>query len=164
MKLRVSLFPRIESPGFLIYRAANRMKAGLHRAFADKGFKITAEQWSVLSSLWESEGIHQSSLARKTEKDRHTITRILTLLEKESLVTRGPDRADKRLQRVYLTKEGRSLQPQLVKIARSFAQQALAGLTEEDLDSMRRILGTIAKNLAASSEDPRGSNSKSKGK
>jgi len=152
MKLRLNIFPRIESPGFLIYRAATQMKVGLLRAFQAEGFNVTPEQWTVLSSLWEDEGLNQTLLAEKTLKDRHNMTRILNLLEKGGLVRREPDSGDRRCQRVYLTEAGRALKPKLVRIATDFLQKALTGMNQEDVDSMKRILGQILNNLGSDPE------------
>ncbi|MBI5248610.1 MAG: MarR family transcriptional regulator [Desulfomonile tiedjei] len=148
MELRFSVFPRNESPGFVIYLANCRMKAALQKKFESSGLTVTPEQWAVLSSLWEEEGIHQSLLAEKTTKDRHNIARIVKLLERGGLVRREPDGQDGRLQRVYLTEEGWALKSRLVPVVNNFLQHALSGLTQEDLDSVRRILGTIVTNLA----------------
>jgi len=156
MKLKPNIFPRIESPGFLIYRTATQMKVGLLRAFQEKGFNVTPEQWTVLSSLWEGEGLNQTLLAEKTLKDRHNITRILNLLEKGGLVRREPDSGDRRRQRVYLTEAGRALKPQLVRIVTDFLQKALTGMSQEDLNSMKRILAQILKNLGRDSKTAQG--------
>lgn len=152
MALKFKIFPRSESPGFLIYQAAKRMKAGLHRAFQARGLNVTPEQWTVLCSLWEADSVHQSLLAERTAKDRHNITRILNLLEKSGLVRRVPDHGDRRCQRVCLTKEGKALKPKLVSIATDFLERSLSGLTQRDLDSMTRILGQVIKNVSHNSE------------
>jgi DNA-binding MarR family transcriptional regulator len=153
MALKFKIFPRRESPGFLIYQAATRMKAELHRAFQVHGINATPEQWTVLSSLWESDNVHQSLLAERTGKDRHNITRILNLLEDSGLVRRLPDYEDRRCQRVCLTKAGRALKPKLVDVTTEFLDQALSGLTQGDLHSMTRILSRIIENLARDSKD-----------
>ena len=81
MPVKFNVFPLDSSPGYIIHRADMQMKAGLSRIFQANGFDITPEQWGILSRLWQSEGIHQSELAARTAKDRHNITRILSLLE-----------------------------------------------------------------------------------
>ncbi len=149
MKLKLDIFPRTESPGFLIYRTATRMKVGLFRAFQAAGFNVTPEQWTVLSSLWEDEGMNQSLLAERTLKDRHNITRILNLLEKSGLVRRESDSGDRRCQKVYLTEAGKALEPKLIRIATDFLHEAFAGMSQEDLNSMKRILGKILKNVGS---------------
>ncbi len=106
MKLKVSVFPRSESPGFMILRASSLMNARLSTFFQTKGFNVTPEQWSILGSLLEIDGIHQSLLAKKTAKDRHNITRMLNLLEERGLIRRERHHTDKRRLLVYLTKDG----------------------------------------------------------
>jgi DNA-binding MarR family transcriptional regulator len=114
MKLKVSVFPRSESPGFMILKASSLMNAKLSCVFQLRGFNVTPEQWSVLASLLEIDGIHQSLLAKKTAKDRHNITRMLNLLEKRGLIQRERHETDKRRLLVYLTTEGRELTTRLV--------------------------------------------------
>ena len=95
MKPVISIFPRNQSLGFVICRAAG---AGTSlEEIRDKGFNLTSEQWTVLSSLWECEGIHQSELAANTAKDRQNVTRILSLLEKGGLINKKSDHGDRRL-------------------------------------------------------------------
>ena len=153
MSLQFSVFPRRESPGFLIYRTGCMLKAGLKRAFRAKGFKVTPEQWSVLSILWESEGMHQSPLASRASKDRHNITRILNLLERDGLIKREPSSRDKRCQRVYLTDQAKTLVPELIPIVAEFLSGALAGLPEEDVTVMQRVLERILGNLTGDSSE-----------
>lgn len=153
MKLEFGVFPRSNSPGFLIYRTAALLRAGLGQAFQEKGFNVTPDQWAVLSSLWEAEGVHQSVLSRKTAKDRHNIARILKLLEKKGLVSREPHRGDKRCLVVRLTQEGKELTPKLIPIVTEFSQQAFEGLTQGDLPEMKRILSRILENLGGEPYD-----------
>jgi DNA-binding MarR family transcriptional regulator len=147
MKLKVSVFPRSESPGFMILRANSLMNARLSCVFQLKGFNVTPEQWAVLASLLETDGIHQSLLAKKTAKDRHNITRMLNLLEKRGLIRRERHGTDKRRLLVYLTTEGRELTTKLVPVVTEFLRRALSGLTQRDLDRMKRTLAQIATNL-----------------
>ncbi|MBI5570111.1 MAG: MarR family transcriptional regulator [Desulfomonile tiedjei] len=147
MAPNLQIFPRKESPGFMIYRTATQMKGGLHRAFRAKGINVTPEQWTVLSSLWEADGMHQSVLACKAAKDKHTLTRILHLLEKAGLVRREAHLKDKRCRRVFLTEEGKGLKEKLVPVAADLLQSAFAGLTQEEIDTLRRILAQIMRNL-----------------
>ena len=147
MSLQFSVFPRRESPGFLIYHTACALKAGLGRAFRANGLGVTPEQWSVLSTLWEEEGMHQSRLASKVAKDRHNMTRILNLLEKNGFVEREPSPADKRCHHVYLTSAGKELTPRLIAIVTEFLTEALGGLSDEDLAQLRRLLERILRNV-----------------
>jgi len=150
MKPTFSKFPKEQSPARVIFRAAVLLKLGLTRAFEDNGFEVTLEQWGLLTSLRENEGIYQSALAERTLKDRHNVTRILNLLEKAGLVRREVHPTDKRCQRVFLTDKGKEVQAALLPVAIEVLGQAFDGLSQEDLVQMTRILGRIIENLSGS--------------
>jgi DNA-binding MarR family transcriptional regulator len=147
MKDSFSVFPLDNSPGFLLYRTAAMMKAELFRAFQASGFAVTPEQWAVLNRLWESEGESQTVLAERTSKDRHNITRILDLLERNGLVRREPDPRDRRSRKVFLTDEGKALKSQLIPIVENHLLRAFSGLGAEDVQQLNRMHQQIAKNL-----------------
>jgi MarR family transcriptional regulator, organic hydroperoxide resistance regulator len=148
MEIEISVFPLDNSHGYIIHRLDMQMSLGLQHAFKAKGFNITPEQWGVLNRLWENEGIHQSALAEKTSKDRHNITRILNLLEKNGFIFRTPDGEDKRRLNVYLTKEGKALKQKLIPIVIGCLKKCFEGLTQKEVQGMRRIHGHILKNLS----------------
>ena len=148
MKTTFTVFPVDKSPGFIINRLARELNVCLSRAFSKNGFDITAPQWAVLNRLWEKEGLHQSELAEKTTKDRHNIARMLPVLEKQGLVTRHPDRKDKRMQRVFLTTRGRNLKDRLIPIAQETLDRVFEGLTERDVAGLIRISEGMTANLA----------------
>ena len=148
MKIELNVFPLDNSQGYIIHRLDVQMSLGLQHAFQAKGFNITPEQWGVLNRLWEKEGIHQSALAERAAKDRHNITRILNLLEKNGFIFRTPDGEDKRRLNVYLTEEGKALKQKLIPIVIGFLQKCFEGLTQEEVQDLRRIHEHILKNLS----------------
>ena len=148
MKIELSVFPLDNSQGYIIHRLDMQMSLGLQHAFQARGFNITPEQWGVLSRLWENEGIHQSALAEGTSKDRHNITRILNLLERNGFIFRTPDGKDKRRVNVHLTEEGKALKQELIPIAIGFLRNCFEGLTQEEVKDLRRIHEHILENLS----------------
>ncbi len=148
MKIEFNVFPLDNSQGYIIHRLDMQMSLGLQHAFQAKGFNITPEQWGVLNRLWENEGMHQSALAQRTAKDRHNITRILNLLEKNGFIFRTPDGEDKRRLKVYLTQEGKALKQKLIPIVIGFLQKCFEGLTQEEVQDLGRIHEQILKNLS----------------
>lgn len=141
------VFPLDHSLGYIINSIAREMNACLYRSFREGGFEITPQQWAVLNRLWEMEGIHQSKLAKKTTKNRHNMTMILKQLEIKGLIQKKPDKQDKRLQRVYLTKEGKMLKSQLIPIAIQSLEKLFSGVSKKDLRVIKNIHKTIIKNL-----------------
>ena len=140
-----------KSPGFLINMMARKTGSLLHKVFKENGYNITAPQWSVLNLLWREEGMIQSRLAEGISSDRHTISRIIRLMEKQDLVYRAPDEQDKRAFRVFLTDHGRHLQSVLPPLAIKTAGIAFAGVSFEDIAVLIRILNTISDNIDANS-------------
>jgi DNA-binding MarR family transcriptional regulator len=148
MKIELNVFPLDNSQGYIIHRLDVQMSLGLQHAFQAKGFNITPEQWGVLNRLWEKEGIHQSALAERAAKDRHNITRILNLLEKNGFILRTPDGEDKRRLNVYLTEEGKALKQKLIPIVIDYLQKCFEGLTQEEVQDLKRVHKHILKNLS----------------
>lgn len=147
MSIQFQLFPIDNSPGFIVHKLDSQLAAGLQREFQYNGFNITPEHWGVLSKLWEEDGIHQSKLAGRINKDRHNMSRILSLLEGNGYIVRKHHKGDKRRLNVFLTIAGRSLQGQLTKIVENYLDKVFTGLTTLDLERMNRIHCHILNNL-----------------
>ena len=140
-------FPLDKSTYYLIIRTSMHLKTALYRALHNSRLGITPEQWSVLCCLWEEEGLNHAEIARRTGRDKFTITRIINLLEKKELVRRTPDSRDKRRSNIHLTQEGSALQEPLTETVEQFSKKAFDGLTEEDVEHLQRIQKTILRNL-----------------
>lgn len=136
-----------QSPGFLINMMARKTSNFLQKVFKQNGYNITAPQWSVLNLLWQEEGMIQSRLAEGISSDRHTISRIIRVMERDGLVFRQPDEKDKRAFRVYLTDEGKRLSSVLPTIALETAAKAFAGISPDDIAALIRIVNTIQQNI-----------------
>ena len=150
---KFTLFPIHHSPGFLIHRLDTTLALGLSRAFQAAGYAVTPEHWGVLSQLWEEEGVHQSELAMRSAKDRHNMTRILAVLEKNGYIVRRADRTDRRRRKVYLTETGRGLKPRLTPVVEHFLETVLAGISAEELARMQDLHLKIIANVEAISAE-----------
>lgn len=118
----------------------------LHRNFRQEGIDISPEQWTILLSLWEKDGITQQDLCNATFKDKPSMTRLIDNMEKQHLVVRISDKKDKRTNLVYLTKTGRELESQSFKIAISTLHEALQGISVEELKIGQEVLRKIFTN------------------
>lgn len=61
-----------------------------------KKFDITPEQFIVLTTLFEQEGISQMDLALKLDKDKNIVKAIIDNLEKKEFLFKGENKIDKR--------------------------------------------------------------------
>jgi DNA-binding MarR family transcriptional regulator len=134
-----------ESLGFIISRTNQKLSNYLTRKF--KSYDITPEQWGLLNRLWEKDGISQKELSEISIKDQTTVTRILDKLERKGLIKRQTSPDDRRSFLIFLTDTGRSLESKLVPIAYEVLDEALQGLSEEEIKQMKLLLNKIFMNI-----------------
>ncbi len=102
----------------------------------------------MLNRLWEEDGISQVELAERTVKDKPNITRMLDVLERRDLISRELDDYDRRASKIYLTKAGKALEEALVPIATASLAKATQGLSDTEIEQMKKTLNRIYDNLA----------------
>ncbi|MCZ8286166.1 MAG: MarR family transcriptional regulator, partial [Bacteroidia bacterium] len=98
-----------ESFGRILGVAHTSMFRHLSKLMKAQNLPISPEQFSVLSHLWQKDGLQQTELALCTNRNRANVTRILDILERERIVERRDDAIDRRVFRIYLTDKGKSL-------------------------------------------------------
>ena len=104
-----------DSTGFLIGQLFIKSRLYLNSRF--RTYNVTVEQWAILTRLWQEDGISQSVLAEKCNKDLPTVTRIVKILKNKALVRVLKDDEDRRTSVVYLTAEGKQLKVPMNDIA-----------------------------------------------
>ncbi|MGD0232156.1 MAG: MarR family transcriptional regulator [Syntrophorhabdales bacterium] len=152
--MKITLAPLNDSTGFWIYRVHTQAINLLRRTLQAAGYDLTPEQCYVLIRLGELQGINQSCIGRRLFKDRHSITRILDVLERHGYIERRPDGADKRMFRIFLTERGDTVRDGVVPLVVAFEESVYEGLTEEDLCIMRKMLEHIAGNIEGKAQEP----------
>src|SRR3954469_9430727 len=102
--------------------------------------------WLVLSSL-KSEGHRtQGELAEAVGIRQPTLSHHLDALEREGLVRRERSADNRRVQVVTVTESGEALFLRLRRAAASFDGRLRAGLGEEEVADLRRLLTQLAEN------------------
>jgi DNA-binding MarR family transcriptional regulator len=139
------------SPGelnsFMTGKATTAIARRLQRNFKLNGLDITVEQWSVLYYLWKNDGLSQQDLCNATFRDKPSITRLVDNLEKQKLVKRIASKQDRRINRVFLTEQGRLLEAASMKIANQTMNEALAGVHEKQVHAAKEVLQKVYDNL-----------------
>lgn len=128
------------SPGRLVHDAHVRLRAGLVRVLEGAGHDISAEGWSVLSILWEEDGLTQLAIGERVRKDRHHTSRLVDALEQQGLVSRASTDEDRRLKRVSLTALGRATRSKLTRIVTKYLEGVFEGISQSDYDVFIRCL------------------------
>jgi DNA-binding MarR family transcriptional regulator len=115
--------------------------------FKKHNIDLTPEQWTALLKLWEGDGITQQQICNATYKDKPSMTRLLTQLEKKNLVVRIPSKEDRRTNLIYLTHAGKELEAEAKDVAKQTLKQTLKGLTKRQLNTCQECLGEIIMNI-----------------
>jgi MarR family transcriptional regulator, transcriptional regulator for hemolysin len=130
---------------------ANTSKA-VSRAFNDRlaaaGGSVPV--WLILSSLKSTERRTQLDLARAVGIEGPTLTRHLDGLEDSGVVRRVRDGTDRRAVRVELTDEGERLFQTLRQAVIAFNRALTAGVTETELERVRKTLTRLEQNVPRS--------------
>ena len=132
---------------FWIVRTARLLRYDFLQMAARNELEITPEQWFILNKLRNNGGQSQVELTDDIFNDRPNITRILRSMESKDMVYRKSSVEDKRKQLVYLTDEGKRVHDKLADIMPVERKRVYDDLTPQDLKDLKRILGTVEKNI-----------------
>ncbi|MCK4574626.1 MAG: MarR family transcriptional regulator [candidate division Zixibacteria bacterium] len=119
----------------------------LGRNLADAGYEVNPEQMIMLAHVYLSEGINQQSLSQHIHRDKAAATRLIDSLEKKNLVIRVSDKTDRRQNMIFLTNEGKEMVLEVSEVAEKTHAEALVGVTEEEVSTLKRVLDKIRENL-----------------
>ena len=133
--------------GHAVNRAAIIIRKRLTMLFKEAGFHITPEEFSIMSRLWEEDGLLQSEITEKTLKDKTRVTRLLGGLLEQSLVEKRVLPEDRRNFKIYLTDKGHNLKYELLPIVSGLMSVAASNISEEDLKITMNTLRTVFTNI-----------------
>jgi len=141
-------FPLRDSLAFLLVRTALRLRLLGNTLLTEAGQDITVDQWGILNLLWEADGQTPVELARRADKDKPNVTRLLKILEDKGLVYRLPDPEDRRSQRIHLTEAGAALREPLLDLGTDCLQRACQGLSAQDVAQLKDLLNRVYANVS----------------
>ena len=141
-------FKRGELYSFITGKASTAIARRLQKNFKTANIDVTIEQWSVLYHLWKEDGISQQQLCDATFRDKPSITRLVDNLEKLKMVTRVASKDDRRINKIFLTNEAKELQEQTMLVANQTLNEALAGVSNGQVEIAKEVLQMVYDNLA----------------
>ncbi|UAY51824.1 MarR family winged helix-turn-helix transcriptional regulator [Ferruginibacter albus] len=140
-------FSNGELYAFMTGKASTAIARRLQKNFKQAGIDITIEQWSVLYHLWREDGLSQQQLCDCTFRDKPSITRLVDNLEKQKLVKRTLSKNDRRINKIFLTKEAQQLQEKTMTIAASTLGEALKNVKPQQIEIAKEVLQVVYENL-----------------
>ena len=108
---------------------------------------LTIEQGLVLIILETNDGLTLGSLAEKADRERTTISRMVSGLEKRNLVVRIPGPIDKREKLIYLTNLGRELIANMAGFQETLSERVYKGISKNQIETCLNVLRKMLNNL-----------------
>ena len=140
-------FRKGELYSFITGKASIAIARRLQKKFNTAELNLTIEQWSVLYHLWKQDGISQQELCNATYRDKPSITRLVDNLEKLQLVKRVPSDSDRRINLIFLTKQGQKLQEDTMGLAEETLNEALETVPADKIEVCKEVLQVVYDNL-----------------
>ncbi|MBQ6997860.1 MAG: MarR family transcriptional regulator [Oscillospiraceae bacterium] len=103
---------------------------------------------SYLSRICCYPGISQDRLAQMMFINKSNVARQAAALEKGGFITRTPSPSDKRVLQLHPTDKALELMPQLEQIVTQWDEQIMAGLTQEEVQTVSAVLQKMKDNAA----------------
>jgi len=115
----------------------------------------TVPRFDLLASLHRHDGQTLAGLSRALLVTAGNITGLVDRAERDGVVARKPDPADRRVGRVWLTDRGRTLIQTVLPAHAKQVHAVLRGLPARERKELRRLLGTLRDHLSPRSGPPK---------
>lgn len=124
----------------------------LQELFKEASLDITKEQMIVLKKLHDKNGMSQNELASMTYRDKSSLARLLSKMEKKKYVLRAPSKIDKRINEVFLTNEGKEIFKRGKPIMKSMIQTMEQNISDSEKQQIIKTLKKVQQNFISSIE------------
>ena len=133
-----------ESLWYRLLRCHALMLAELRGKLEDK---MTLARFDLLASLNRNDGQTLASISRDLLVTAGNVTGLVDRAERDGHVERREEPSDRRVFRVYLTDEGRTLIRSLLPLHSKHVGALLEGLPAAERHDLRRLLGSLRDHL-----------------
>ena len=111
------------------------------------GLDLSKEQMIILKKLHDEDGLNQNELAFLTFRDKSSLARLLSKMEKKKYIHRKQSIEDKRINQVFLTDEGRAVFKQSKIVLKQLIRTMEKNISEAEKKQLIGILKKVQFNL-----------------
>jgi DNA-binding MarR family transcriptional regulator len=138
---------------FLVGDVSRAVRRRFETAITSGGLEVTVGESRTLFHAGLYDGIRQAALAERMSIEPMTLVNYLDRLEARGWIARETDPNDRRAKIVRVTPAAAPLVEKLQAMAREVRRQAVAGLSEREIEVVSRALERMRGNLAGSVEE-----------
>ncbi|QTH24234.1 winged helix-turn-helix transcriptional regulator [Rhizorhabdus wittichii] len=106
-------------------------------------FGLSIPEWRIVAVVAEQDGITQQGVCIATRMDKVTVSRATIALVDRGLITRAPNRADRRSRLLALSEAGRRLYADVAPKAIEFEERIFSIFPAGELDRFMAMLRAI---------------------
>lgn len=110
-------------------------------------------EWYTLRALYAEDGLSASHLAGLVCRHPSSMTALLDRMEQKGLLRRQVDSEDRRSVRIFLTPQGRALEPRVQMIAQRLDALLETNITPQQLETFLHVL-VVLQNLDVAELEP----------
>jgi len=136
--------------GYLIHDVSRLRRMMFDRDLAPLG--ITRSQWWVLAFISRKDGLPQTQLANELDVGKVAVGALIDRLEASGFVIRQADPVDRRVKRVFVTKQAKGFLEKLRKETDKFNVKIVNGIDRKQLEAASDALLAMKRNLLAMSD------------
>jgi DNA-binding MarR family transcriptional regulator len=117
--------------------------------FKANAIYLTKVQIIMLRILSQNDGQPQSNLAFLTDRDKASLTRLITTMEKKGLVKRVESDADRRVNHIFITDKGKEELTAAIPIIKKAIDIIQTDLSADERKATMKVLEKIRRNINA---------------
>ena len=118
--------------------------------FENNQIDLSKIQFVLLKIIQDNEGIQQNEITPILNRNKSSLTRMITTLEEKKLLIRTISNEDKRAKTLQLTTKGNKTVEKAIPILLGVIKALETGLTKEEVQSTIGILKKIQTNITSS--------------
>ncbi|SFS72715.1 MarR family winged helix-turn-helix transcriptional regulator [Paenibacillus sp. BC26] len=131
--------------GFLIHKTDMKLTNYFIRKL--KPYKVTPEQWGIISVLDCDRAMTQKEVAEAIDRDQSTVVRMIASLEKKGMVRRLQNDHDKRSHNLFLSAKGMQLKTSLLPVVKEAHDFLTRNLNQDELALLHETLHKLYLNV-----------------
>ena len=108
---------------------------------------LTRAQWRALKLVGRTPGLTQAQLAEELDMEAIAVGRVLDRMQAAGFIERRPDPNDRRCWRLYPVGETPAAMVEMKRIADHLNDEVLEGVSDEDFETVMRVLAAVKENL-----------------
>lgn len=134
-----------QSVGYWVTMATQSIRRVLSQRLMEQ--EVTLRQWEVLVWLARDPELSQSQLAECMGIEPPTLAGVVNRMERDGWIEKTNCEDDRRRCKLHPTAKAEAIWNRSVTLAHEVRAQAVAGISLEDLETLRRVCDTIRSNL-----------------